>query len=353
MYKTKAFFTRLFYWEHWPTYMFYLPLIPYYLFKVLKAGHPVYYLAANPGIKYSGNGTESKFKTLQLIPEKYKPKSILANTNTDFNSLLNLVKEAGIDFPLIAKPDIGFRGYLVKVITDEQSLKRYLNINKIDIILQEFITLPNECGIFYYRFPDADTGHVTSITLKEFSSVTGNGVDTLSQLILNDKRTWLYYDLFKEIHLEKLEEIPVKGEKIRLSSIGNHSKGTRFIDGSHLIDKELQDTFDKLAQNIKGFYYGRFDLKYESWEKLKNGEGFKILELNGIIAEPTHIYDPQKNTYTGAVNTIRQHWQKLHTISILNRKKFGVPYPAVWPYLKDMLWLRKYSKKIIRLNSKS
>ena len=350
MHKAKAFLTRLFYWEHWPTYMFYIPLIPYYLFKALQAGHPVYYLAANPGLKYSGNGTESKFKTIQLIPKKFRPKSILVKSGTDFNKLLALLIDKEISFPLIAKPDIGFRGYLVKVISDENILKFYLSKNNIDIILQEFVDYPNECGIFYYRYPDEDKGHITSITLKEFSSITGNGKDTLSQLILNDKRAYLYYELFKKIHLEKLESTPYKGEKIRLSTIGNHSKGTRFIDGNHLIDSELEQAFNQLAQNIEGFYYGRFDLKYETWEKLKKGENFKILELNGIIAEPTHIYDPQKNTYFGSISTIRKHWQKLHNIALINHNKFGISYPKILPYLKDVLWLRKYSKKIIRLN---
>ncbi|MCB0474419.1 MAG: D-alanine--D-alanine ligase [Flavobacteriaceae bacterium] len=353
MHKLKAFFTRLFFWEHWPTFMFYIPLIPYYLVKAIRAGHPVYYLVVNPALKYSGNGTESKYKTLQLLPENYRPKSILVDPDTNFNSVTLLLSTAGIRFPLIAKPDIGFRGYLVKLVPDENALRTYLNNNKIAIILQEFINLPNECGVFYYRYPDADQGHITSITLKEFATLTGNGKDTLSNLILNDQRAYLYYPLFSNIHQKKMDSIPEYGEKVKLSSIGNHSKGTRFINGNHLIDSELEQTFDRLAKSIEGFYYGRFDLKYRSWEELKKGENFKILELNGIIAEPTHIYDPENASYFKAVQSIRHHWHLMNDIALLNNKKFDLPYPALKPYLKDMLWLRKYSKKITRLNKKN
>ena len=114
MLKRKAFFTKLFQWEHWPTYMFYVPLVPYYIFCALKAKNLVFYLATNPCMKYSGNGSESKFKTLQSIPQQYTPKSILATQNTPFAEILKTLKDNKIAFPLIAKPDVGFRGYLVK-----------------------------------------------------------------------------------------------------------------------------------------------------------------------------------------------------------------------------------------------
>lgn len=352
MHKLKAFFTRLFFWEHWPTYMFYIPLIPYYLFKAFRAGHPVYYLVVNPALKYSGNGTESKYKTLELLPENYRPKSILVGPDSDFNSVVLSLINAKISYPLIAKPDIGFRGYLVKLVPNENSLRTYLKNNKIAVILQEFINLPNECGIFYYRYPDSEHGHITSITLKEFSTITGNGKDTLSKLILNDQRAYLYYELFSNIHQKKMNSIPKEGEKVKLSSIGNHSKGTRFINGNRLIDAELEHTFDRIAKSIEGFYYGRFDMKYRSWEELKNGENFKILELNGIIAEPTHIYDPENASYLKAVKNIKYHWQLMNAIALINHKKFDLPYPSLKPYLKDMLWLRKYTKKITRLNKR-
>ena len=350
MLKRKAFFTKLFQWEHWPTYMFYVPLIPYYIFCALKAKNLVFYLATNPCMKYSGNGSESKLKTLQLIPQQYTPKSILATQNIPFTEILKTLKYNKIAFPLIAKPDVGFRGYLVKKINSEKELEEYLLKNDIDIILQEFIDLPNECGIFYYRLPNNTHGTITSITLKKFLKITGDGNSTLSELICKDKRAFLYWDILKNLHEDKIDNVLDQGEMMQLSVIGNHSKGTQFINGNHLINNDLTLMLEGLLKQINGWNFGRLDLKYNNFDEFTVGKNFKILELNGIIAEPTHIYDPSKCSYPKAVKTIKDHWKIIDQIATLNHKNNNIPYPKVIPYLKDMLRLRKHSKKIIRLN---
>jgi hypothetical protein len=350
MRKTKSFFTKLLQWEHWPTLMFYVPLIPFYIISAIKSKHLVSYLVANPALKYSGNGTESKFETLQLVPQKYKPISILVSENDIFSDTLLSIKKSNIKFPLIAKPDIGFRGYLVKKIDSESELKSYLDKNKIPIIIQEYVDYENECGIFYHRMPDEDKGEITSITLKKFLTVTGDGTSNLSELVLADKRAYLYYTLLQNIHKEKMHSIPEKGEKVKLTVIGNHSKGTQFINGNHLISKELEQMLDRLNKQIKNWYFGRLDIKYHSFEELVKGKNFKILEINGIISEPTHIYDPTNATYFDAIKSIKKHWKIIYAIAEKNHYIFKVPYPKIMPYIKDMLWLRKYAHKLKLLN---
>ena len=160
MIKIKSFFTKLLQWEHWPTFMFYVPLIPYYIISAIKAKHPVFFLTINPAIKYSGHGTESKYETIQLIPKKHKPLSILINKGSNFNDVLLKIEEKKIQFPLIAKPDIGFRGYLVKKIDSKVELEIYFQKNNLDIIIQEFIDYNNECGILYYRIPGEKQGKI-------------------------------------------------------------------------------------------------------------------------------------------------------------------------------------------------
>ncbi len=350
MFKIKSFFTKLFQWEHWPTYMFYVPLAPFYIYSSIKARHLVSYLIVNPAIKYSGNGTESKFETLKLIPERHKPKSILVTEKINFKEILIQLKKNDIKFPLIAKPDIGFRGYLVKKIDTQNELKYYLDKNKIAVIIQEFITYKNECGLFYYRMPDETEGKITSITLKKFLTVAGNGISSLSELILTDKRAYLYYDLLQNIHKEKMQSIPKKGDIVKLTVIGNHSKGTQFINGNHLITKELELMMDDLSKQINNWFYGRLDIKYNTFEELIAIKKFKILEINGIISEPTHIYDSKNSTYFSAINSIRKHWKIIYQIAKKNHEIAKVPYPKIIPYLKDMLWLRKYSKLLKKLN---
>lgn len=338
-------------WEHWPSSMFYVPNLPYAFYLAFRAKHLAFFTAANPSIKSSGNGTESKYTTIQLVPEEFRPKSVLATPNLEFNEVLNKIKKENISFPLIAKPDIGFRGLLVKKINTPEALKNYLKKYPIDIIIQEFLDHKNECGVFYHRNPNEASGKITSLTLKNFITVTGDGISTLEQLILQDSRAKLYYELFVDIHKEKLNTVPKKQEIIKLTAIGNHSKGTQFINGNHLITPQLVQTFDKLSQSIDGWYYGRVDLKYNDFSELENGTHFKVLEINGIIAEPTHIYDSENYTYFKALRAIRAHWKSLFDVSTENHKKNRIPYKSPANFIQEMLELKKYIATIKKLNT--
>lgn len=337
-------------WEHWPTSMFYIPNLPYAFYLAAKAKHTAFFSAANPCIKSSGNGTESKYKTTQLVPKKYRPKSILVNERTSFETVLTAMKEEQITFPLIAKPDIGFRGLLVEKINSEKELKSYLKKYPIATIIQEFLNYKNECGVFYHRKPTEKKGRISSITLKKFLSVTGDGTKNIKELILADKRAKLYIDLFQNIHQEKLKEIPKKGKKITLTAIGNHSKGTQFINGNHLISKQLETTFDTLSHSIPGWFYGRVDIKYNCFSELENGIDFKVLEINGILSEPTHMYDAKSYTYFKALKAIRTHWKSLFEIAVTNHQEHLIPYKSAKLFIKEIIDLRAYTKKIKNLS---
>ena len=343
--------TKFYKWEYWSPSMFYIPNLPYACYLTAKARHFTFFSATNPGIKNSGNGTESKFKTIQLIPEKYRPKTILVTANTEFNLVISDIEQNKICFPLIAKPDIGFRGLLVQKINTENELKIYLKKYPITIIIQELLDYKNECGIFYHRNPSKKKGQVSSITLKHFLTVIGDGHSSLKKLILADNRAKLYLNLFKEIHKEQLYEIPNKEEKIILTSIGNHSKGTQFINGNHLISKKVEQTFDNLSTSITGWYYGRIDIKYNTFEELENGNNFKIIEINGIISEPTHIYDSESYTYFKALKSIRAHWKSLFEIATTNHKEHRVPYKSTIKIIAEILKLKAYTRKIRGLSN--
>ncbi|WGH75850.1 D-alanine--D-alanine ligase [Tenacibaculum tangerinum] len=336
-------------WEHWPSAMFYLPNLPYAFYLALRAKHLTFFSAANPCIKSSGNGTESKYETILLVPEKCRPKSVLVQPNADFGKVLKELQQQKINFPLIAKPDVGFRGLLVSKISSEKKLKNYLEKYPINIIIQEFLDYENECGVFYHRNPNSKTGKISSLTLKHFLSVTGDGSATLKELILADNRAALYIDLFTEIHQEKLTHIPSKNEVVKLTSVGNHSKGTQFINGNHLISEKLTNTFDKLSNSIPGWYYGRVDLKYNSFEELENDIDFKVLEINGIIAEPTHMYDSKNYTYFKALKAVRTHWKSLFEIAVTNHRNFNISYVNTYDFINQIIDLISYTKKIKKL----
>ena len=340
-------------WEYWPSYMFYVPIVPYGLYLALKSRSFGFFSAVNPAIEGSGNGLESKYKTEQLVPKKYSPETIFIKKGLIIKKILAQISIHTINFPLIIKPDIGFRGLLVKKINSEKELQEYIKkYNSINLIIQEFIDYKNECGIFYHKIPGDKTGKITSITLKKYLTVTGNGKSNLIELIKSDKRAKIYVNLILEINKEKLLIVPPKNEEIILNIIGNHSKGTQFINGNHLISKELTKVLDDLNSNIEGWYYGRVDIKYNNFNELLKGEKFKIIEVNGIISEPTHIYDASSITYLKALKTIKEHWKLAYIIGVKNKKLNKANFTN-FKYLINLYFkYKKYLKKISDLSTK-
>ena len=347
-------FIKLTQWEHWPTLAYYIPLLPFFFWRSLRAGHPIFFTVTNPAILYSGVGTESKYKTLELLPAHLKPSSILIKKNTASEVIKDLIKTHQFNYPLIAKPDIGFRGYLVKKINSEKALLRYFDHVRENVIVQEFIPYQNEFGIFYHRMPGSKNGKITSVTIKKFIKIKGDGKLNVSQLIKKDTRAFLYTDLFFIIHQDKLEMVLPKNEELTLSVIGNHSKGTQFINGNHLIDRALEKLINDICNKVDGWYYGRLDIKFESYEQLLKGEAFKILEINGIISEPTHIYDASYKgaSYFKALASINEHWRIMGKIAQKIHREKNIAYPSVMPYIKNMMWLRSHTKKLKKLNAK-
>lgn len=334
-------------WEYWPSYMFYLPNIPYAVYLALRAKNLVFFSATNPAIKHSGNGSESKFSTLNLVPAEFRPNSIFIKANTPIENTLHQIENNHLDFPLIVKPDIGFRGLLVKRVKTTKELRKYLNRHKnLNLIVQEFVAYKNECGIFYHRIPTEKTGQITSITLKKYLTVKGNGVASLKELILANDRAKLYFKLLKELHGKDLNLVLNVNEEKVLNVIGNHSKGTQFINGNHLISPELEQAIDTIIRQIPNWYYGRLDLKYDSIDDIIALKNIKILEINGIISEPTHIYDPQNITYFKALKEIRKHWKLIFKIATQNHRIKNVPYDTIRDFLASLNELRKYTNRI-------
>ncbi|MBK8702766.1 MAG: hypothetical protein IPN33_03545 [Saprospiraceae bacterium] len=108
------FWIRLLNWEYWPSYTIYLPVLPYILWLMARSRHIAFFTGANPGIFTGGFGFESKFQTIQKIPAALRPNSVWVAAGLPFYQVVELLASAGLHFPLIAKPDLGFRGFLVK-----------------------------------------------------------------------------------------------------------------------------------------------------------------------------------------------------------------------------------------------
>lgn len=338
-------------YEYWPSYLFYIPILPYAVYLAIKAKSGGFFYATNPALDNSGDGTESKYKTILLIPPEYRPNTVFVAANSDLDKILTNITTQSIYYPLIIKPDIGFRGLLVKKINNKKELVHYLKkYNSIHLIIQEFISYPNECGILYFKIPGLKKGNISSLTFKKFISVKGDGTSNISELIQNDDRAKKYYSLLKESNESRFNAIPINGKVIQLGDIGNHSKGTEFINANQYISKTLTKTFDKINAQIDGWNYGRIDIKYNSFKELENGKAFKILEINGLISEPTHIYDASKGSYLNSLKEICKHWNIIYKISTCNITQHEIQSKNLKHFIKSLQQLQRYILKIKNLS---
>jgi hypothetical protein len=306
-------------WEYWPFGIVQFPIFFYFLWLALRTRSLLFFTASNPGIPMGGMFGESKFEILKKIPTQYIPRTIRITLPATTQSVLEELGKSDLRFPLVFKPDLGERGFMVKKITTITEIELYLKKIRIDFIVQDFVDLPLEFGIFYARIPDQHGGTVTSIVKKEMLSVTGDGVSTLKQLIFKNDRAKLQWKKLEESHHDRLEEIVPEGEVMEIVSIGNHARGTKFLDGNNLITDKLSSVFDTISKQIEGFYFGRFDIRCASLEDLYKGK-IKIMELNGCGAEPAHIYDPDFKL-RNAIAVLFKHWYTIFRISRQNHKQ--------------------------------
>lgn len=315
--RTSNLVIRLTHWEYWPFGIIQFPLFFYYPWLSLRARSFTFFSGSNPGITMGGMFGESKFEVLKKLPESVVPRTILIKQPTSVETILSALKKNGLAFPLIFKPDLGERGFMVKKINDIDDIERYTHCLKHDFLVQEFVDLPMEFGVFYQRLPNESTGQVTSIVLKEMLTVIGDGSSTLRQLILGNDRAKLQWDVLKATYNNQLNHVIPCGEKREIVSIGNHCLGTKFINANFLISEELTVSFDGISKQIEGFYFGRFDLRCKDFEDLKKGKVI-VMELNGSGAEPAHIYDPAFSLWV-AIRTLIQHWKSIFEIAMQNK----------------------------------
>lgn len=342
--KRKQHLFKLKHWEYWPMWIYYLPVWIQHFWLSTKVGNLFFFLKTNPAI----DGfilSDSKYRTLHLVPHEFKPKTIFVDKDDKYESIKTRMEASNISFPIILKPDIGFRGLKVLKLDNENDLYKAINGLKVNSIIQEYIASELEIGLFYYRYPDEEKGFIPSLTIKKFLSVIGNGVNTLRELVEQDERAMLHHSKL-EIKFKKQWDLVLPlNKKLILEHIGNHNKGTEFRNGNHLIDDDLVSVFDELSHRMKGFYFGRFDIRTTSLEILKKDKKFKILEVNGVGGEPTHIYDP-KTPFFDAWKDLCSVWRVAAKIAKYNFKN-GERKPSLKEGYSKWKAYSQYKEKLI------
>jgi membrane protein DedA with SNARE-associated domain len=320
---------KIWHWEFWPTWLFYLPVVPWIGWLMLRYRSVTVWTAANPGIPHGGVVGESKFDILAQLPSAWiVPTALLPPATLDERVRLfnRIMATRAWTFPVILKPDVGQRGDGVKLARCLDDVRAYLAIQPSAVVVQTYHPGPFEAGVFYARIPGESTGQIFSITDKRFPVLVGDGSSTIEELIWAHPRYCLQAEVFLTRHAKQKDRVLDEGELFRLALAGNHCQGTLFLDGAHLITPELKRRFDAIAQSFDGFFFGRFDVRYSDVDGFKCGEDLAIVELNGVTSESTNLYDPNRCLFSAYWILFRQ-WSLLFRIGDANQRRGHVATP--------------------------
>jgi membrane protein DedA with SNARE-associated domain len=315
---------RLTRWEFWPMWAVYPPVIAQILWLGLKHRSLTLFTATNPGIG-AGGGFVGEFKSeilrgLSAAGETVANWRLIAPGAVEDRcvAVQDFMKNAGLTFPVVLKPDVGERGRGVAIVASENQLRDVLREQSDALIAQAYV--PGvEFGVFYVRRPSAARGEVWAITEKLAVSVVGDGEQTLEELILGDARAVCMAEFFLDQFSSRLGDVVANGERVALSELGTHCRGALFLDGAHRLTPALEDAIERASAGFTGFFLGRYDVRAESVEAFCAGD-FRIIELNGVTSEPTSIYDPRHSVWFGWSMLCRQ-WRLAFEIAAENRKR--------------------------------
>ncbi len=326
--------------EDTPSWFVEAPLYIYALWLALRHRGLLLPTLTNPSILIGGLAGESKTDLYALtgsIARRHFAHFVTVQADMPISEIERVREAGGIGYPLVAKPDIGLNGRGVKIVHEADELARHLTgfPPHARMLLQRYVSDEGEAGVFYVRKPSEARGRITSLTLKYFPKVTGDGHSTLRELILADPQTSKRAAIYLRRNKRHLDAVVPAGEKRAVVSVGNHVRGAVFVDGAEHITEAMTDAFDRVSKDIKGFYFGRFDVRFASLEALKEGRDFTIIEYNGASSEPTHVRDSR----TPALKVWRDfmaHWRYAYEIGA-EQRALGVrplPFKEIWRILR-------------------
>ncbi len=163
--KNQPGFIKMTQWEYWPSLAFYWPMLFYGPYLALRPKHICFFTPANPALEGGGMCMESKYHTLALMPEELRPESIFVPNGMPVEEIKRAIEASKLSYPIIVKPNVGFRGLLVKKVNNFEALVAFIQQYPIDFLIQEFLKYPEEVGVFYSRMPDEEKGEIILLVM--------------------------------------------------------------------------------------------------------------------------------------------------------------------------------------------
>jgi D-alanine-D-alanine ligase-like ATP-grasp enzyme len=323
---------------YWVSHHFYWQSLVHYFLYSAKFRSFTFFSACDPAIELGGMLDENKSDIYALLPSQYVPNTINVTPET-FQS--SMIEEHGLKFPLIVKPNIGFKGYKVVLVHTVEGILKYLQGQDQDRewLIQEYLDYEREYSLLYYRYPDGSKAGITSLIEKVYPSVSGDGKSTLKELVEKYDNAFLDRMDLQRRFGEILDSVPDAGEIIQLDTIGNYSRGSKFYSMMEKIDEELINATTAFFSQVKDIDFFRMDFKADDLEAYKAGN-FGILEINGTKSEPLHIYDPRYD-FWDRTKTLNDHWKIIAGIVNNRRSVSDYQFPSTRVGLKSLFSIKK------------
>jgi hypothetical protein len=316
--------------EQLPKWLNLVPMVLQWLWLSLRHGSVTLPSSANPGITAGGLVGEGKleyFGAMGPLARAATAPAIGVHNTADLHvgSVLGRLADAGLPFPLVAKPDLGWCGFGVRRLDDAAALGAYLREFPVGetVVLQRYLPGRGEAGLFYLRHPDAVRGTLFGVLLRDAPAVTGNGRDTVAALVAADPR--LRRATHNAHHDCRFDgtRIPGRGERVALSTVASTRVGGHYRDGTALATEALLARVDAIARDMGCFLAGRFDVRYADEAALQRGE-FTIIEVNGAGSEAVHAWDP-KYRIRDVYRIVFAKQRALFAIAAANRRRGHPP----------------------------
>ncbi|WP_104492952.1 hypothetical protein [Paracoccus denitrificans] len=312
--------------------------------------------AANPAMEAGGLWGESKSQGLDLFGPQGRARlarfaRLRCDTGADtpVDCALAAMAEAGLDFPVVAKPDRGYQGWGVRLIQRAEDLADYLAVQPPGtmILLQELVDLPGEAGIFYLRHPDQVRGRIVSMAFVYPPHVIGDGCRSVAELVRADKVLRPNSAIYRDRHPESWETVPGPGAFHVLTNARSARLGAVYRDAQSLVTPQLEALIDEISREIPDFHFGRFDIRFRSVEDLGAASDFRILELNGAGAEMLHFW-AGGSTLRQAYRALWRQYRWLFAIGDVMRKRGARPVG-----LSGMIRLQRQQEALRRVYPQS
>ncbi len=269
-----------------------VPMVVQWLWLALRYGSLSLPSAADPSIAIGGLVGESKKDYFDQIDPALRQRlarttAVVAGPAASIEARA-AIERSGLCFPLIAKPDIGWCGFGVRRIDDVAALDAYIATYPAGetLLLQEYLDLPGEAGLFYLRWPGQRRGRLISLTVRHPPHVVGDGVSTLRTLLSREARLQ-----GRSAFYENLDRVPQAGEIATLSTVWSHRMGGLYRNAGGAITPALDEILDAIASSMPNMHVARFDVRFVSLAGLGAGD-FRIIEINGAGSEAIEFFDP-------------------------------------------------------------